>query len=934
MKIYKKILAAFIAVMLSTAVFCLTACNNNVDNYGEDKIESEATAYTVTFKVNGGVWSDGTDLDKVVTTDKSGYISTADFPENPTREGDIFGGWVANADGTGTAYTSDSVFTVNKTLYAKWNDKQTLPSVDGGNTVHTITLNPNGGVLVGEVTVKTGENGKLTELPAEPAKADNIFIGWYTAIDGGTEVTTDYAFTDDCPIYAHWVLDNAVPQAHTVTFDANGGKWSDNSVTKNRTTVEDGKVSKPFEDPARDDYIFAGWYVVNDGVLGDEWNFDSTVTADMTLKAKWIAELTVTFLHKKNGETYKTVAHIAPYSTLTAEQIPVAPDREGYRFLGWKYMDGAIEKTFTISVVIKDNITVYGEWEAVKLSVTFYEDKVGKEYVKIENIEYNTALGDDMPDSPMREGCDFCGWAYDDAAEVKAFDKTTLITEDMSVYATWETLVKITFNANGGNIGDKDKVEFYIKKDTPIGNLKPADPTRIGYGFLGWFVGETEYADFDADVDNNLTLTAKWVEEHTVTFEWNYDGAPNDGVFAIRTVVDGDKVTVPDPAPERDPDKFVFNGWFADADGETEFKFDDAVTKNIDVYAKWTKLSQGFMIINGSTTLRMLDNTDNMDDDEKATYDLCYAFFGDNYVTLTEGDILTFKVGGNGVAFTLDPYSRGATLIAGTPTSLRISSTGDFDMYLKRIGTTKAWEIYIEGGEDDGRVNVEFGSAYMVGKFEGDGGFVDGRGYIMIRNDGKNDDGSIYEQWTITCDLHAGEIVKFRKDGTRAGYSQIEEGSSAKGLFVAGDGEEDPNIAIGVSGNYTFYFKPNNESNKIRAVVNHADVPSSVTGVDVKFAGTSNNTVTLYILENGEFADPADFYLHVWNNYFTTNWPGIKIDNIKDNSYSSCALNSSLYLIINKGNNMPQTGSLTGMTGAGTYIVTFIPGGGYITEIS
>ncbi len=59
-------------------------------------------------------------------------------------------------------------------------------------------------------------------------------------------------------------------------------------------------------------------------------------------------------------------------------------------------------------------------------------------------------------------------------------------------------------------------VEFKDGGDVPAQQIakgktatKPADPTKDGYTFVGWYNGETEY-DFDTPVTSNLTLTAKW----------------------------------------------------------------------------------------------------------------------------------------------------------------------------------------------------------------------------------------------------------------------------------------------------------------------------------------------------------------------------------------------------------------------------------------
>lgn len=52
---------------------------------------------------------------------------------------------------------------------------------------------------------------------------------------------------------------------------------------------------------------------------------------------------------------------------------------------------------------------------------------------------------------------------------------------------------------------------------------KPADPTREGHNFVGWYNGDTVY-DFSKAVTDNLTLTAKWEE---IPSEPEEDTAPS-----------------------------------------------------------------------------------------------------------------------------------------------------------------------------------------------------------------------------------------------------------------------------------------------------------------------------------------------------------------------------------------------------------------------
>ena len=69
----------------------------------------------------------------------------------------------------------------------------------------------------------------------------------------------------------------------------------------------------------------------------------------------------------------------------------------------------------------------------------------------------------------------------------------------------------VTFDSKGGTLVEAQTVK---KNETAT---KPADPTREGYIFLGWYTSETstvEY-DFDTKVVEDITLIAKWKEEIT-----------------------------------------------------------------------------------------------------------------------------------------------------------------------------------------------------------------------------------------------------------------------------------------------------------------------------------------------------------------------------------------------------------------------------------
>ena len=66
-------------------------------------------------------------------------------------------------------------------------------------------------------------------------------------------------------------------QEFTVTFDTGGG-----SAVASQTVKEGERATEPTPLPTRDGYTFVGWLHGN-----VEWNFETVVTADMTLTARW-----------------------------------------------------------------------------------------------------------------------------------------------------------------------------------------------------------------------------------------------------------------------------------------------------------------------------------------------------------------------------------------------------------------------------------------------------------------------------------------------------------------------------------------------------------------------------------------------------------------------------------------------------------------------
>lgn len=359
----------------------------------------------------------------------------------------------------------------------------------------------------------------------------------------------------------------------TVTFDGNGGSQITTGTAKYETPV-----AQPTEAPTRVGYTFAGWYA--DAACTKEYDFSAPVTGDLTLYAKWTANTyTVTFDAGEGTVTpnEKQVTFDQPYGDLPT------PTRTGYIFGGWWRGETQITKDSFVQVAL--NHTVQARWtesENTHYSVIHIGQDLSGEYTVIlrqetlsgktnstayatakdfDGFTYNNLLstatgnihadgtltltlyytrnqytvtyydGDTQVGEPethlygetltareySKAGYDFVGWYEQDAETAYDFD-ATMPAKDIELYARMTALpVTITFISNGGS----EVAAITQECDTQV--TAPAEPTREGYTFQGWYTDEalTQEYTFDVMPAHNLTLYAKWeINTYTVTFRY------------------------------------------------------------------------------------------------------------------------------------------------------------------------------------------------------------------------------------------------------------------------------------------------------------------------------------------------------------------------------------------------------------------------------
>lgn len=237
---------------------------SNVNKPAEDAVWTDENV-TVSFDVS----DETSGIQTVTVTDKDGKSVTV----TPGSEGKY--NFTATENGTYIVTVTDNAGNRTvETIEIKNIDKtEPVLSIDGGDTsgdslTLTVDASNTGGSKIQSVTVQKPDG------TTEPVS------GSYTITAPG-----EYTFTATT---GAGVTSTVTKTVHRVTIG-----------TDAQLVVSGGKVTKP-ADPTKTGYTFDCWMNGQ-----SEWNFDSQVTADLTLTAKWTLNApTVELSADKNNVTY------------------------------------------------------------------------------------------------------------------------------------------------------------------------------------------------------------------------------------------------------------------------------------------------------------------------------------------------------------------------------------------------------------------------------------------------------------------------------------------------------------------------------------------------------------------------------------------------------------------------------------------------------
>jgi uncharacterized repeat protein (TIGR01451 family)/uncharacterized repeat protein (TIGR02543 family) len=429
--------------------------------------------------------------------------------------------------------------TYNVNVWDYWNNDET-PSASASSTYT---------VVVGYDVTYHGNWGDPEETyedteGAQPAGGDytigdcdfgspsyQTFSEWNTQADGngisylpGDQISMP---SNDLSLYAIW-------GPLLVDFDSQGGS----PVATEYIDPETHKVAQP-GDPAKEGYIFGGWYA--DAICPDEllWDFNlCTVEYNMTLFAKWTIDWDyyTDFYGLGVYEQYSNILSEADYigddgarslaqtfTTSSSHTVDIMALRlflpdwdESELYTGT--ITASIRATDTNGLPVGDDLC-WGTLDAADITAnpcwnSWNMIPMNSSYSLVSGTQYALVL------QATADPGHFVSWlasqedAYANGAALTASNEGWYVEDwdgsegDFMFGILGDPLYTISFNSEGGSTVPNQAV-------IPGGQAtQPFDPTRTGYAFDKWYTDSActignEY-DFSTLVNADITLYAKW----------------------------------------------------------------------------------------------------------------------------------------------------------------------------------------------------------------------------------------------------------------------------------------------------------------------------------------------------------------------------------------------------------------------------------------
>ena len=645
----KKAIAASLSLTLALGSVPAVALADDADENSEGATSEQSTQAELSFSANGGQFTDGS-TGVTIKANEDGSINAP----TPTRAGYTFKGWYSQSsmDGIPENYQQYYKLDLSSAKAGSWFAAWEKNAEVQAQSVEVVSFFQ-GGERDGSSVTTT------IDVAADSSVADCVksFEGYTpTKVVSGAatseeEVNMTSSLEGISTLYVYYKADEQKTEQNqiNVLYAANGGQFVDGNETMQGVADSDGKLRQP-PTPTRDGYTFAGWYwhadysgYTDEQKAADKVDFDQAVTDQtVTMFAQWTKDEVqneTDVLYVANGGKFFDDQEVQQGLTDSDGMMrqPMTPTRDGYTFAGWYWVSDLSVLTeeqkeqnkvdFT-QPVTRPHVTMYAQWVKNQDEINVLYAANGGQFADGNDTMQGVADSDGVmrqPAAPTREGYTFDGWywhadysGYTD--EQKAADKVDFsqpVQSDVNIYAQWtknadQNEIDVLYAANGGQFATGETFQQGLT-DSDGMMRQPAEPTRDGYTFAGWYwvsdlSGLTDEQKDLNKVDFSQSVAGK--EHVTVFAQWTKNQEQNDhavmyvangGQFATgetfqQGVTDSDGMMRQPAAPTREG--YTFDGWYwhADYSGYTDEQkaadkvdFSQPVQSDVNIYAQWTK---------------------------------------------------------------------------------------------------------------------------------------------------------------------------------------------------------------------------------------------------------------------------------------------------------------------------------------------------------
>lgn len=517
----------------------------------------------------------------------------------------------------------------------------------------TVTFDSHGG---SEVEAVLQYEKFYISTPETPIREGYRFDGWYLTDSYLTDqkVKFPYQVDGDRTLHAKWV------KRCTIKFDTKEGGTEIPDVVQD----EGYTVAKP-ADPTRENYRFAGWYLG-----GSEYNFDSVVSQNLTIEAKWVLQCYLVFdlgYGEESNVYYKT----APKDiglTVGTDELKKNPSRAGFKFMGWyTEKDGQgtkIEDDKFPYVLEKMETVFYAYWKE-SFTIVFAADNETSETSDVAVLKGDAITEQEAPDTPVYENYRFDGWFSErngGGTEFRAGETVFADDTPKKYYAKWVRQYVVTIDTNGGpQYGDPFKVDTGSKLSQPNASYH----VKKGHDFLNWQIDGVP-VDFDTYVvEKDVTLVATYeAQQYNVIFIAEtgeviatVNGNPSyAGTFEFGSTITAESLNVVCPTETHRFVEWTYGGvryGNYDEDGKfVDFTITEEYPDGLTLTAKWQRQYRVTLVSNESESTDIFvdeGNTLNASDiDNPSQYGYVFEYWLDGEtrfesMTMTEDILLKAK---------------------------------------------------------------------------------------------------------------------------------------------------------------------------------------------------------------------------------------------------------------------------------------------------